>query len=91
MAETATAPKRRTRKHDIPDNESNAERFRRVANLRTNKALMAIRNVAQTSSTASYEYTPDEASKIIAAMRAEVDKVERAYAAGGVDKSEFTL
>ena len=91
MASTEAPTKTRKRNHNIPENESNADRFRRVAPMRTNKAIQAIRNVAQTSSTASYEYTQDEVAKIIAAMRAEIDKADSAFAAGGVGRSEFVL
>src|SRR5437764_764708 len=46
--------------------ESKSSRFRRLAVKRTARALKTIGYVANLSSTASYEYTPEQAAKIVA-------------------------
>lgn len=66
---TATAP-----------TESNADRFKRVAGNRTAKALDAIGIIAGTSKKTNYEYTEEQAAKIVTALRSKVDEVERAFA-----------
>lgn len=90
MADTATKPRRR-RESNIPADETPEARFIRVAPMRTNKVIAAVRNLAQTSTRASYSYTPEQAARIVAAVRAEADKLEQAFAAGGVGRSEFSL
>lgn len=60
--------------------ESNADRFKRVAGNRTAKALDAIGIIAGTSKKTNYEYTDEQAAKIVTALRSKVDEVERAFA-----------
>ena len=55
--------------------ETKEQRFQRLATKRTQAALQKIRLLGNLTSS-SYAYTPDQASKIIGALRAAVDTVE---------------
>lgn len=57
--------------------ETKGEAFVRVASNRTNKAVEAIEKISNTFSP-NYDYTPEQGAKIVAALRAAVDKVENA-------------
>lgn len=54
--------------------------FKKVAEARTDKALKAISLISNCASKQSYEYTAEQVSKIMAALRGEVDKVEKRFA-----------
>ena len=60
---------KRTRKpSNIPANETPAQRFRRVAAARAAKAIAALDTLAACFDTRSYEWTEDQANKVIAAL-----------------------
>lgn len=59
-------------------NETKADRFRRLAVLRTNKAIKAIRQIGDLASAAS-EYTPEQTTKIKAAINAELEKTMQRF------------
>ena len=52
------------------ENESNNERFKRIASKRTNEILEKIRILGNCSNKSSYEYTEEEVNKIFS----EIDK-----------------
>ena len=58
--------------------ETKEQRFQRLATKRTQAALQKIRLLGNLTSS-SYSYTPEEASKIIGALRAAVDAVEAKF------------
>jgi len=58
--------------------ETKEQRFQRLATKRTQAALQKIRLLGNLTSS-SYGYTPDQASKIIGALRAAVDTVEAKF------------
>ncbi|EAQ10959.1 hypothetical protein BD830_105247 [Maritimibacter alkaliphilus HTCC2654] len=56
------------------------EKFRKLAESRTNKALEAIGRIANLSNRSLYEWEEDEVKSIIKALRAEVSEVEGRFA-----------
>ena len=58
--------------------ETKEQRFQRLATKRTQAALQKIRLLGNLTSS-SYSYTPEEASKIIGALRAAVGAVEAKF------------
>lgn len=62
--------------------ESKADRFRRLANRRVPRALKTIQHVANLASRQSYEYTPEQAGKLVGAMKAAVAELERRFMGG---------
>jgi len=56
------------------------EKFRRLAESRTNKALEAIGRIANLSNRSLYEWEEDEVKSIIKALKAEVNEVEGRFA-----------
>ena len=55
--------------------ETKAQRFQRLATKRTQTALKKVRLLGNLT-TSSYDYTPEQAAKIISALRAAVGAVE---------------
>ena len=73
--------------------ETKEQRFQRLATKRTQAALQKIRLITNLTSS-SYAYTPEQAAKIIGALRAAVDTVEAKFnRVRGTQKAEtsFTL
>ena len=58
--------------------ETKEQRFQRLATKRTQAALQKIRLLSNLTSS-SYAYTPEQAAKIIGALRAAVDAVEAKF------------
>lgn len=56
------------------------EKFRRLAEKRTNKALEAIGRIANLSNRSLYEWEAEEVRSIIKALKAEVSEVEGRFA-----------
>jgi formiminotetrahydrofolate cyclodeaminase len=69
-----------------------AEKFVDLANKRVNKAIKDIRLVANLANKANYEYSDDQAKKIISALQKELDNIkDRFKHADSGDQSEFSL
>lgn len=67
------------------------ERFKKVAAIRGNKAIGAIRSLAAVTNTYSYDRSADDLKKIVKTLRDEVDALETKYEAalmGGSDDKE---
>ena len=58
--------------------ETKEQRFQRLATKRTQAALQKIRLLGNLT-TSSYGYTPEQAAKIISALRAAVETVEAKF------------
>ena len=58
--------------------ETKEQRFQRLATKRTQAALQKIRLITNLTSS-SYAYTPEQAAKIVATLRAAVDAVEAKF------------
>lgn len=66
-----------------PAGETKAAKFKRVAELRTGKALHALNTLLAVTDNKAYEYTPEAAEKIVDALKAAVTEIEEGFAAGG--------
>lgn len=72
--------------------ETKAERFVRLGQSRTSKALDAIANIGGLANKGNYEYTEEQANKILKALEAEVVKLSQKFAnPGSVVAEGFTL
>lgn len=58
--------------------ESPAERFKRIANRRVNQALKYI-SLTKNLASRQYEYTPEQVEIVLNALRKEVDSLEDAF------------
>lgn len=67
--------------------ESKADKFVRLAEQRTTKAINSIRGIARLASS-NYEYTPEQAAKICEALRAEVVDLNERFSKKEAPKAE---
>ena len=63
---------------DAVPGETKEQRFQRLATKRTQAALQKIRLISNLTSS-SYAYTPEQAAKVLGALRAAVDTVEAKF------------
>ena len=66
-----------------------ALKFRALAEQRVSNVLRTIRRIGKLSRRSSYEYTPEQISKIFEAMRRELDVAEHQFASE--DKAQGAL
>ena len=59
--------------------QEKAERFKRVAENRTNKIINSIRLLGNCANKSNYEYTDEEVKKIFSAIEAELKDVKAKY------------
>lgn len=71
--------------------ESKRERFVRVAETRTNKALRALASIGGCADVRSYEYIEADIEKIFSALQAELDAAKDRYRNGSGRKVVFKL
>ncbi len=64
------------------------EKFRRLAEGRTNKALEAIGRIANLSNRSLYEWEDEEVKSIITALKTEVSEVEGRFASPRVKSAQ---
>lgn len=67
--------------------ETKAERFVRVAEQRTQRAVDAIHSLSNCASRVCYDYTPEQVEQIIAALETEISRLQSAFAG----ENRFTL
>ena len=78
---------------DVVQGETKEQRFQRLATKRPQAALQKIRLLGNLTSS-SYSYTPEQAAKILGALRAAVGEVEAKFNRvrnTGAAESSFTL
>lgn len=88
MADVKTAPKSDAKpatgngkgKADKPE-ETKAQKFIRLANMRVPKIIKAIRNVGNLALRAQYEYTPEQSAKLVQMLQDEVNAVKKRFEA----------
>lgn len=83
-------PGRKPGKSAINPNETKAEKFVRLGVPRVTRAIKAIGAIGNLGGS-GYESTAEQQEKIIAALRAEVDKVEKRLAGNTSSGPAFTL
>ena len=67
--------------------ESKEDKFKRLAEARTNKALDTIRSIAKLANKNHYEFNDEDTKMIFSALRKEVSEAQSAFAASNA-KSE---
>lgn len=78
---TANAKAKKARKpSNIDPNETPSQRFVRLAKPRVAKALDAMRRLETIGKGNGYEYTPEQAKKVVDYLKDAVEKVEAAFA-----------
>lgn len=68
-------------------NRDKAAKFVELANKRVNKALKDIALVSNLANRQNYEYTEEQAKKIVKALQQEVDLLKQSFLATGADSS----
>lgn len=69
--------------------ETRAEKFKRLAVLRTNATLDKLRLLGNLSNKSNYEYTDEDVRKILSAIEAQLRMVRAQL--GGTKKNKFKL
>ena len=73
-------------------NETQREKFVRIAEARTNKIIDMIQLLGNCSNQNQYEYTQKDVNKIFNAIQAELDEAKKRYSKQDSQKgSKFTL
>ena len=88
MITTARKHVKAVRTSHVPQNESKQDRFRRLALRRIPKALRALESIRKLSSS-NYEYTPEQAEKIITTLGETMLSLQQAYS--GKAKATFEI
>lgn len=70
--------------------ESKSDKFKRLASKRVVNAISKIELITNLASS-SYEYTPEEVTKILTALQSSVDKVKAAFSKQKIEKTVFKL
>ena len=65
--------------------------FIRIAEARTNKIIESITLLGNLSTTAYYEYTPDQIEAMFSAIQEELDNQKKRFADSGPKKKKFRL
>ena len=70
-----------------------SEKFKSLAEKRTNNALKQIRLIGNLANPNSYEYSSEQVRKIVEALNAEIKSVQHRFEAAGRGREapEFTL
>ena len=71
--------------------EKNSERFVRVVETRTNKAIEAIERVGECADVRIYEYSQAQVEKVFIALEKAVSEARRRYTNGSGRKTVFRL
>jgi len=72
-------------------NNNKAEKFKELATSRVNRAINMIRLIANLGNKAHYDYTPEQARKIIMTLNAEVKNVQVKFNSKKRGTEEFTI
>jgi len=74
------------------DGASKAQRFKRLAEKRVNRAIRDIRLVDNLANTSNYEYTEQQVDKIVNALGREIRELKKRFARkGSLSESAFEL
>jgi hypothetical protein len=83
--------KARKPRKPVDPNETKQQRFVRLANHRVTRALKLMGHIRNLSTRGSYEYTPDQAAKIVHALKTSVAIVEEAFAGRAEQAQGFSV
>ena len=70
---------------------SKSDNFKKLARSRVNRAINMIRLIANLGNKAHYDYTPDQARKIVTALQSEVINVKTKFNSKKRGTEEFTI
>lgn len=70
--------------------ENNKDKFKRIANIRTNNALKALRSLSKLSNSRNYDFTKTDIHKIYQAINNEV-RIGKAMFDKNLKDNEFSL
>ena len=70
--------------------ENNRVKFKRIANIRTNNAMKALRSLAKLSNSRNYDFTKTDVHKIYMAINNEV-RIGRAMFEKNLNDNQFKL
>lgn len=73
-------------KAEIPENETAAERFIRIAEPRVSNALDSIERIGKLANPSMYDYDDETVKEIVGVLRKMVDKVEANFTQPGTPK-----
>jgi len=62
-----------------PKNETKAERFKRLASLRTNEVLRRLKVLGNCANRSAYEYSEEEVNKIFSAIERKLKEVKAKF------------
>lgn len=68
-----------------------SENFRKLARSRVNRAINMIRLIANLGNKTNYEYTPEQARKVVNALQSEVSNVKIKFSSKKRGTEVFTL
>ena len=68
-----------------------SDKFKELARSRVNRAINMIRLIANLGNKAHFDYTPDQARKIVSALQAEVNNVKTKFNSKKRGTEEFTI
>ena len=72
-------------------NETNRERFVRIAEARTQKIIDTLRLLGNCSNSYAYEYTQKDIDKIFSAIEVELKNTKSKFVGNGTKDSKFKL
>lgn len=75
----------------VKNNETKRDRFKRVAEKRTNKVLKMLKLLGNCSNKNNYDYTKGDVNKIINAIEEEVKALKYKFNDSSSGKDEFSL
>jgi len=81
---------RKARTSKVPADEGKADKFKRLASSRTSEALSTIKGIGNLANKASYDYEDAQVTRILAALRMEVNALEDAFK-GSKPNAGFSL
>ena len=68
-----------------------SDKFKELARSRVNRAINMIRLIANLGNKAHYDYTSDQARKVVSALQAEVNNVKTKFNSKKRGTEEFTI
>ena len=68
-----------------------SDKFKELARSRVNRAINMIRLIANLGNKAHYDYTPEQARKIVTALQSEVNNVKTKFNSKKRGTEEFTI
>lgn len=78
--------------NDHPPKESPAQRFKRIAERRVNRAIKDLRAIANLANRSNYSYTDAQVKKIMRALRKEIGMLQSRFSEGSPSSNgEFAL